>query len=332
MKKSKCTIYDCEFDNYVEGIIIGNKVFAISDSNNPIPAKCKICEYVDYGMVQFYVGEYDCYLNEDGDAKWGFFNFSDGEIIVPPIYDQADCFSGNRARVILEDKHGFLDQYGKVAIDLIWDDSYGSFYEGLCAVKKHLLWGYINKEGRVVIEPRYEFAEQFKLIKNDVFLARVKENGKYGYIDKNGKFVIKPHFDMVEQFLLIKKEVSVALVENDGKYGYIDNDDNYIFEPSFDNAKSFWGGGFAPVMTNGLWGFIDIHGDLAVKFQFEQVGNVFFNDRFYTVQKNNHWGIMDDNLNIIMMENDARFLMYEDKKIYMKNGRITCERKFNKNI
>ena len=160
MKQSKCTIYDCEFDNYVEGIITGNKVFAISDSNNPIPAKCKICEYVDYGMVQFYVGEYDYYLNEDGDAKWGFFNFSDGEIIVPPIYDQADCFSGNRARVILEDKHGFLDQYGKVAIDLIWDDSYGSFYEGLCAVKKHLLWGYINKEGRVVIEPRYEFAEQ----------------------------------------------------------------------------------------------------------------------------------------------------------------------------
>ena len=291
MKQSKCTIYDCEFDNYVEGIITGNKVFAISDSNNPIPAKCKICEYVDYGMVQFYVGEYDYYLNEDGDAKWGFFNFSDGEIIVPPIYDQADCFSGNRARVILEDKHGFLDQYGKVAIDLIWDDSYGSFYEGLCAVKKHLLWGYINKEGRVVIEPRYEFAEQFKLIKNGVFLARVKENGKYGYID---------------------------------------NDDNYIFEPCFDDAKSFWGGGFAPVMKNGLWGFVDIHGDLAVEFQFEQVGNVYFNDRFYTVQKNNHWGIMDENLNIIMMEDDARFLLYEDKRIYMKNGRITSERRFNK--
>ena len=291
MKQSKCTIYDCEFDNYVEGIITGNIVFAISDSNNPIPAKCKICEYVDYGMVQFYVGEYDYYLNEDGDAKWGFFNFSDGEIIVPPIYDQADCFSGNRARVILEDKHGFLDQYGKVAIDLIWDDSYGSFYEGLCAVKKHLLWGYINKEGRVVIEPRYEFAEQFKLIKNGVFLARVKENGKYGYID---------------------------------------NDDNYIFEPCFDDAKSFWGGGFAPVMKNGLWGFVDIHGDLAVEFQFEQVGNVYFNYRFYTVQKNNHWGIMDENLNIIMMEDDARFLIYEDKRIYMKNGRITSERRFNK--
>ena len=214
----------------------------------------------------------------------------------------------------------------------LWDDSYGLFLEGLCAVKKHLLWGYINREGRVVIGLHYEFAEQFKLIKNGVFLARVKENGKYGYIDKNGKFVIKPHFDMVEQFLLIKKEVSVALVENDGKYGYIDNDDNYIFEPCFDDAKSFWGGGFAPVMKNGLWGFVDIHGDLAVEFQFEQVGNVYFNDRFYTVQKNNHWGIMDENLNIIMMENDARFLIYYDKKIYLKNGRITCERRFNKNI
>ena len=175
----------------------------------------------------------------------------------------------------------------------LWDDSYGLFLEGLCAVKKHLLWGYINRDGRVVIGLHYEFAEQFKLIKNGVFLARVKENGKYGYID---------------------------------------NDDNYIFEPCFDDAKSFWGGGFAPVMKNGLWGFVDIHGDLAVEFQFEQVGNVYFNDRFYTVQKNNHWGIMDENLNIIMMENDARFLIYYDKKIYLKNGRITCERRFNKNI
>ena len=71
---------------------------------------------------------------------------------------------------------------------------------------------------------------------------------------------------------------------------------------------------------------------MAVEFQFEQVGHVYFNDRFYTVQKNNHWGIMDENHNIIMMEDDARFLIYEDKKIYMKIGRITCERKFNKNI
>ncbi len=263
MKQSKCTIYDCEFDNYVEGIITGNIVFAISDSNNPIPAKCKICEYVDYGMVQFYVGEYDYYLNEDGDAKWGFFNFSDGEIIVPPIYDQADCFSGNRARVILEDKHGFLDQYGKVAIDLIWDDSYGSFYEGLCAVKKHLLWGYINKEGRVVIEPRYEFAEQFKLIKNDVFLARVKENGKYGYIDKNGKFVVKPRFDIMEQFLLIKKEVSVALVENDGKYGYINKQGKLVIPYEFEMAYDF-SEDLAYVIKNGQGFFIDQKGNIVI--------------------------------------------------------------------
>lgn len=39
---------------------------------------------------------------------------------------------------------------------------------------------------------------------------------------------------------------------------------------------------------------------------------------------------MDENLNIIMMEDDARFLIYEDKRIYMKNGRITSERRFNK--
>lgn len=45
-------------------------------------------------------------------------------------------------------------------------------------VKKHLLWGYINKEGRAVIEPRYEFAEQFKLIKNGVsFWQELKKMG-----------------------------------------------------------------------------------------------------------------------------------------------------------
>lgn len=312
MKYTNCTIYDCEFDNYVDGVILGNKVFALGYLNNLIPAKTRICEYVDYGMVQFYVGQYEDCLNT-GNAKWGYFHLSDGAIVVPAMYDKASPFDGKRARVMWKNKYGFLDLLGNIVIDLIWDDCYGSFRKGLCLVKKAFLWGYIDEEGSIIIKPRFELAEQFEEIKDDIYLARVKKDGKYGYIDEQGNFVISPRFEMAENFTLIKKELPIALVKKDGKYGYIDNMDNYIFEPSFEDAKAFWGKAFAPVMVRGVWGFINIHGEFVVPFQFEQVGNTFFNDQFYTVRKDNQWGIMDENLNILMPEKDARYVIYEDR-------------------
>lgn len=52
-------------------------------------------------------------------------------------------------------------------------------------------FGFIDKTGKIVVEPIYEDATRFDI--ND--LAVVKINGKYGAIDKTGKLVIEPKYD-----------------------------------------------------------------------------------------------------------------------------------------
>lgn len=56
-------------------------------------------------------------------------------------------------------------------------------------------YGYINKKGKYVIEPKYELAYPFS-----EGLALVKLDGKYGFIDEFGQLVIDNEFDYASSF------------------------------------------------------------------------------------------------------------------------------------
>ncbi|HEF3474383.1 TPA: WG repeat-containing protein, partial [Campylobacter coli] len=58
------------------------------------------------------------------------------------------------------------------------------------AVELNGKWGFIDKNGEFVIEPKFDGVGNFS-----EGLARVELNGKYGFIDKSGKIVIEPKFD-----------------------------------------------------------------------------------------------------------------------------------------
>ncbi len=58
--------------------------------------------------------------------------------------------------------------------------------------------GYIDKAGKVVVEPQFDRAENFS-----EGLAAVRVGGRRGtcgYIDKTGKFAINPQFDDARAF------------------------------------------------------------------------------------------------------------------------------------
>ena len=57
-------------------------------------------------------------------------------------------------------KYGFIDKSGKVVIEPQFDDV-GPFSEGFAGVEKDGKWGFIDKSGKVVIEPQFDDAEPF---------------------------------------------------------------------------------------------------------------------------------------------------------------------------
>ena len=99
--------------------------------------------------------------------------------------------------VTVNGNDGFIDREGKVVIEPAFEKAY-PFTEGLAAVQKHGVCGFIDTKGRVVIEPRFVTVGLFS---DGLASFRDKRfTDPWGYIDKTGKVIIKPQFDAAAAF------------------------------------------------------------------------------------------------------------------------------------
>src|SRR3990170_1437960 len=90
----------------------------------------------------------------------------------------------------------------KVVFSLVWF-TFLTVLMVSCAEKEKTLfpieqngkWGFIDKTGKYVINPQFDYVFSFS-----EGLARVRLGGKWGFIDKTGKYVINPQFDGADSF------------------------------------------------------------------------------------------------------------------------------------
>ncbi|MBN2538063.1 WG repeat-containing protein [candidate division WOR-3 bacterium] len=94
-------------------------------------------------------------------------------------------------------------------------------------------WGYIDRQGRVVIEPRFSAAEPFSDGR-----AWVCEGSnwrtKWGAIDRSGEFVIQPTYSRVGPF----SEGLAAVSQGDG-FGFVDTTGRMVISPAFTQVGQF---------------------------------------------------------------------------------------------
>ena len=94
------------------------------------------------------------------------------------------------------------------------------YSEGLKAVEQDGKWGFVNREGELVIPYKYHYARSF----HDG-LAMVKLYGKWGYIDWFGNELIPIVFDEVTHF-----QDGHAFVKKDGRVGLLDVAGNVTYD------------------------------------------------------------------------------------------------------
>ena len=138
----------------------------------------------------------------DGTKKSGFID-KEGRWVIQPTFDYALPFSEGLAAVMVKTAGGmeveYLDTKGSRVIDLgvrAGDDPqpFGdiSFSEGLAPAWLDGKWGYIDKTGAVVIQPRFASADRFS--EGLAFVTHGIDNSTGGYIDKTGAYVIQPRY------------------------------------------------------------------------------------------------------------------------------------------
>lgn len=105
-----------------------------------------------------------------------------------------------------------------------------SFSEGLAATALDDKFGYIDKTGKFLIQPQFDYALPFSGGR-----ALVVVGEKIGFIDKAGSFVVKPQFVNARSF--VEGLACVAVEQH--KWGYIDLSGSFVIPPNYYYAHSF---------------------------------------------------------------------------------------------
>lgn len=146
------------------------------------------------------------------DRRFGFIDEA-GRIVIEPVFEQIlGSFDEGLCPFASNGKCGFIDITGVVRVEPEYDEVTPFFSEIAC-VRKGDRWGYIGRNGEVLIPFLFEDATGF----DENGLAIVEKGGKQGYINKGGNFVIEPKFESAFFF-----NGRLAKVILDGKIGYID--------------------------------------------------------------------------------------------------------------
>jgi hypothetical protein len=170
-------------------------------------------------------------------------------------------------RIRVNDKYGFIDRQGRVIVPPTLVDA-EEFSEGLALVTKKDRVGFIDSHGRMVIEPVFYRAESFADGLALVLAAGgEKNNGVWAYVDRTGKIVFRLFDYVYPSFDPQSFSEGLAAYCKNEKWGYIDKTGKTVIEPQFDRAFAF-SEGLAKVRVGEFYGFIDPEGKIVIKPQF----------------------------------------------------------------
>ncbi len=123
------------------------------------------------------------------------------------------------------------------------------------------LWGYLDKEGKIVINPQFKQANVFV---NGMALVSSPDS-KYGYIGEDGKYIINPTYKHATSF----SEGYACVVAENGKPQFIDKKGEVKFTAEQCQYCGVFNEGLALAKIGEQWGYLDISGKTKIPAQFD---------------------------------------------------------------
>lgn len=288
-------------------------------------------------------------LKYQEDGKFGLIDF-EGKRITKPIYDSIDSLNYKEGQLLVKQdgKTGVINIKGNTLIDIKYDqinvDGYytkegGYNYSGYIVsttTDQGYRYGYINYDGKLLLEPNYNQLSRVTQIQdnNNAYII-CAENGRYGVI-KNDENIIPNEYQSIEYdegnnlFTIEKgKKYGIANIEGNiivpteysqiditGVYLYATNDQGVIVYNS-DGTQANIDTNIAIINTsnekykiridnsNGTkYGVIDKEGQQVIDEKYNYI-EYLFDDYFIASTENSKLGIIDDKDNVkVEINND----------------------------
>ncbi|MCL2046913.1 MAG: WG repeat-containing protein [Oscillospiraceae bacterium] len=246
--------------------------------SDDIKARIQYTPSLSEGMILFYQN-----------GLYGYMNL-DGKTVIEPKYQIAGDFFEGLAYVQTRFERGaYIDISGKTVITISSSDYGSPFVNGMARqyVKNRgsVRVGIIDNKGKWLVKPKYDSCTYDN--KNNIWLLN-NTKGEYEFTDVY----------FVETGILITGYVLVDVFSPTTFTGWIEKTEkcyfvdvsNSITRTEFDYI-SYIGDmseGLLSVKQDGLWGYIDLNGNLIIDFQFDKVQP--FSEGLAAVCLDGKWG------------------------------------------
>jgi hypothetical protein len=252
--------------------------------------------------------------------KWGLIDES-GNIKLPFTYDRIDDFAYDGFYIRkLGEKCGIIDDSGIEIGDVEFDFSltyrYANSSDGVInrnlknkfIVGKNDKYGVIDHNGNQILEFKFnhiQFDCGVFTVSFDQYRGADGYDKKYTFYDQNGAKLIQKEYAYAGKFFKGYTYIGVYNGQR-ARYGIIDNQGQEIIPPVyrglsydvwFENTRTFSEGLIFACNEQGLCGFLDTNGEIAIPFVYDDPPNYlrhfYFSEGLAGVIKNNKVGFIN---------------------------------------
>ncbi|MDR2302121.1 MAG: WG repeat-containing protein [Deltaproteobacteria bacterium] len=227
-----------------------------------------------------------------GGKVYGYVN-GQGQWVIEPRFEAANPFSPEgTAWVMVGQNYAQIDKNGKYVIKPFpAPQEVGEFAGGALAPAKvsgdH--WGFINRQGQWVIEPRFSGAKSFGVFP---LAPAANDSFRWGYVDSSGKFIVRPSYSSTDPFM----DTGLGLITTDeGHVGLVDQSGQVIIKPNLAQIDPPSPDGFSRgEMANGGVGLIGPDGRWVIEPVLKNLIGPFNQGLYRAVVENDLVGIVNN--------------------------------------
>ena len=184
-------------------------------------------------------------LKYQQDGKYGLIDF-EGKRITKPIYDSIDSLNYKEGQLLVKQdgKTGVINIKGNTLIDIKYDQ--------------------INVDGYYTKENGYNYSGYIVSTTTD-------QGYRYGYINYDGKLLLEPNYNQLSRVTQIQDNNNAYIIcAENGRYGVIKNDEN-IIPNEYQSIEYDEGNNLFTIEKGKKYGIANIEGNIIVPTEYSQI-------------------------------------------------------------